>query len=227
MQKVQKVLGDGAAQPHRGDQRNLEINPKPYGPEARYQTSKAEAGKSGRQERGPNDTKDQQRAEDGRRATPYGPGARYQTSKAEAGNAVWRENARRHPLPAPSHTRPKAVPSARWAKPRCATRFKNGNFKTGDWTAEALHERKWLRSLVKSFAKTVRTKRREPRVLYPGPSSAVRQSASGSAGLMRGYHDFFAAREKGRLSDRTLAALEAYSAMDARRRGRSRMRGNG
>jgi hypothetical protein len=38
---------------------------------------------------------------------------------------------------------------------------------------------------------------------------------------------FFAAREKGRLSDRTLAALEAYSAMDARRRGRSRMRGNG
>jgi hypothetical protein len=38
---------------------------------------------------------------------------------------------------------------------------------------------------------------------------------------------FFAAREKGRLSDRTLAALEAYSAVDARRRGRSRMRENG
>jgi hypothetical protein len=30
---------------------------------------------------------------------------------------------------------------------------KNGNFKTGDWTAEAIEERKWLRSLVKSFAK--------------------------------------------------------------------------
>ena len=31
--------------------------------------------------------------------------------------------------------------------------LKNGNFKTGDWTAEAIDERKWLRSLVKSFAK--------------------------------------------------------------------------
>jgi hypothetical protein len=34
---------------------------------------------------------------------------------------------------------------------------KNGNFKTGDWTAEAIQERKWLRSLVQSFAKTGRT----------------------------------------------------------------------
>jgi hypothetical protein len=31
---------------------------------------------------------------------------------------------------------------------------KNGRFTTGDWTAEAIEERKWLRSLVKSFAKT-------------------------------------------------------------------------
>ena len=30
---------------------------------------------------------------------------------------------------------------------------KNGNFKTGDWTTEAIEERKWLRSLVQSFAK--------------------------------------------------------------------------
>jgi hypothetical protein len=30
----------------------------------------------------------------------------------------------------------------------------NGNFKTGDWTAEAIAERKWLRSLVQSFAKS-------------------------------------------------------------------------
>jgi hypothetical protein len=30
---------------------------------------------------------------------------------------------------------------------------KNGNFKSGDWTAEAIAERKWLRSLVQSFAK--------------------------------------------------------------------------
>jgi hypothetical protein len=31
---------------------------------------------------------------------------------------------------------------------------KNGNFRNGDWTAEAIKERKWLRSLVRSFAKT-------------------------------------------------------------------------
>ena len=29
---------------------------------------------------------------------------------------------------------------------------KNGNFKHGDWTADAIAERKWLRSLVQSFA---------------------------------------------------------------------------
>jgi hypothetical protein len=29
---------------------------------------------------------------------------------------------------------------------------KNGNFKHGDWTTDAIAERKWLRSLVKSFA---------------------------------------------------------------------------
>jgi glucans biosynthesis protein len=32
--------------------------------------------------------------------------------------------------------------------------LKNGNFKTGDWTSEAITERKWLRSLVHSFAKS-------------------------------------------------------------------------
>jgi hypothetical protein len=31
---------------------------------------------------------------------------------------------------------------------------KNGNFKGGDWTAEAIEERKWLRSLVRSFTKS-------------------------------------------------------------------------
>jgi hypothetical protein len=30
---------------------------------------------------------------------------------------------------------------------------KNGNYRNGDWTAEAIEERKWLQSLVKSFAK--------------------------------------------------------------------------
>ena len=30
---------------------------------------------------------------------------------------------------------------------------KNGNFRNGNWTAEAIEERKWLRSLVQTFAK--------------------------------------------------------------------------
>ncbi|HKF13079.1 MAG TPA: HGGxSTG domain-containing protein [Xanthobacteraceae bacterium] len=30
---------------------------------------------------------------------------------------------------------------------------KNGNFKTGDWTVEAIAERKWLQSLLRSFCK--------------------------------------------------------------------------
>jgi hypothetical protein len=29
---------------------------------------------------------------------------------------------------------------------------KNGNFRTGDWTAEAIEERRWARSLVRAFA---------------------------------------------------------------------------
>ena len=28
---------------------------------------------------------------------------------------------------------------------------KNGNYKSGDWTLDAIEERKWLRSLVRSF----------------------------------------------------------------------------
>ena len=34
---------------------------------------------------------------------------------------------------------------------------KNGNFKTGNWTIEAIEERNWLRSLLRSFAKPTRT----------------------------------------------------------------------
>jgi hypothetical protein len=30
---------------------------------------------------------------------------------------------------------------------------KNGNFNRGDWTAGAVAEQKWLRSLLRSFAK--------------------------------------------------------------------------
>ena len=35
---------------------------------------------------------------------------------------------------------------------------KNGNFKSGDWTTEAIEERKWLRSLLQSFAKSASVK---------------------------------------------------------------------
>jgi hypothetical protein len=35
---------------------------------------------------------------------------------------------------------------------------KNGNYKTGDWTAEAIEERKWLRFLVRSLTKSETTR---------------------------------------------------------------------
>jgi glucans biosynthesis protein len=31
---------------------------------------------------------------------------------------------------------------------------RNGNYTNGEWTAEAIEERRWLRSLVRAFAKT-------------------------------------------------------------------------
>jgi glucans biosynthesis protein len=31
---------------------------------------------------------------------------------------------------------------------------RNGNYRRGDWTKEAIEERRWLRSLVQAFAKT-------------------------------------------------------------------------
>ena len=31
---------------------------------------------------------------------------------------------------------------------------RNGNYTNGEWTAEAIEERRWLRSLVRDFAKT-------------------------------------------------------------------------
>src|SRR5262249_42706028 len=56
---------------------------------------------------------------------------------------------------------------------------KNGRFQTGDWTIEAIEERKWLRSLVASFAKPARTKGRgsPPRPLCPIPPPAGLRSA--------------------------------------------------
>jgi hypothetical protein len=38
------------------------------------------------------------------------------------------------------------------AVPAAPRGSKNGNFKTGNWTADAIEERRWLRSLVQSFA---------------------------------------------------------------------------
>ncbi len=31
---------------------------------------------------------------------------------------------------------------------------RNGNYRRGDWTTEAIEERRWLRSFVRNFAKT-------------------------------------------------------------------------
>ena len=31
---------------------------------------------------------------------------------------------------------------------------RNGNYKNGEWSAKAIEERRWLRSLVRDFAKT-------------------------------------------------------------------------
>jgi hypothetical protein len=54
-------------------------------------------------------------------------------------------------MPAPGPTWPQTMSAARWVKPPRGE--KNGNYKTGDWTLEAIEERKWLRSLVQSFCK--------------------------------------------------------------------------
>jgi hypothetical protein len=48
----------------------------------------------------------------------------------------------------------------------------NGNFKNGDWTTDAIAERKWLRSLVQSFADNEATKMNERRKL---PASTPEQ----------------------------------------------------
>jgi hypothetical protein len=81
----------------------------------------------------------------------YGPEARYQTSKADAGTAVWRENARRHPCQRPAIRGRKRCRLHGGMSPGAPRGSKNGNFKSGDWTTEAIEERKWLRSLVHSL----------------------------------------------------------------------------
>ena len=61
-------------------------------------------------------------------------------------------DARWYSVPTPGYARPQAVPFAWWIEPRCASGHKNGNFRNGNRTADAIEERRWLRSLVQSFA---------------------------------------------------------------------------
>lgn len=63
------------------------------------------------------------------------------------------EDERWYSLPTPSHMRPQAVPLARPIEPRAPRGRKNGNFKNGEGTGEAIGEREWLRPLVQSFSK--------------------------------------------------------------------------
>ena len=40
------------------------------------------------------------------------------------------------------------------ASPGAPRGHKNGNFRNGNWTGSAIEERRWLRSLVQTFAKS-------------------------------------------------------------------------
>jgi hypothetical protein len=66
---------------------------------------------------------------------------------------------------------------------------KNGNFRNGDWTAEAIEERKWLRSLVRSFAKTGTTEW----VLLLAGSAGLRIEGEGERNLPPGDQVLIAA----------------------------------
>jgi hypothetical protein len=69
-----------------------------------------------------------------------------------------RPETRRHAMPASGPTWAQAVSPAWGLSPSAPRGAKNGNFRTGDWTTEAIEERNWLRSLVQSFAKPARIK---------------------------------------------------------------------
>ena len=62
------------------------------------------------------------------------------------------ENSRWGAMSAAGHPGPKALPPPWLPKPWRATRSEERKFQDG--RAEAIHERKWLRSLVQSFAKS-------------------------------------------------------------------------
>jgi hypothetical protein len=61
------------------------------------------------------------------------------------------ENAHWHSVPTSRNAQPQAMSIARPGAPHGP---KNGNFRNGNWTAEAIEERRWLRSLVQLFATT-------------------------------------------------------------------------
>jgi hypothetical protein len=67
------------------------------------------------------------------------------------------ENAGWPLMPAPGPARAKALSPHGGLSPGAPRGPKNGNFKNGDWTAEAIEERRWLRSLVQAFAQKGRS----------------------------------------------------------------------
>jgi hypothetical protein len=51
------------------------------------------------------------------------------------------------------HARPKAMSLHGGLNPGAPRGARNGNFTDGTWSTEAIEERRWLRSLVRSFGK--------------------------------------------------------------------------
>jgi hypothetical protein len=58
------------------------------------------------------------------------------------------------PSVAAGKVRPGAPIAAGKVRPGAPRGSRNGNYRRGDWTTEAIEERRWLRSLVQAFAKT-------------------------------------------------------------------------
>ena len=72
--------------------------------------------------------------------------------KRQTGSAVWCTNARGGACRSPAirgRTRCRLHGGLSPGAPRGT---ENGNFRDGNWTVEAIQERKWLRSLVTAFA---------------------------------------------------------------------------
>ena len=65
---------------------------------------------------------------------------------------MWGENAGGPLVPMPGPARSKRCRLHGGLSPGAPRGPKNGNFKNGEWTAEAIEERRWLRSLVRAFA---------------------------------------------------------------------------